>query len=122
MPSLSTSVRRFSCGLAAVLMLQASVAHAGLIGPEAALSSQPPAGQADLEREKVRNFLESATLKDKLKALGVDGLNVDSRVDALTEEEVHTLAQRIDALPAGGALSDREIILILLVALLIIVL
>jgi hypothetical protein len=122
MPFMSLALRRFFCGAFALLMFHASVAQAGLIGPEAAVSGQPPAGQAEMEREKVRNFLESATLKDKLKALGVEGLQVDSRVDALTEEEVRTLAQRIDALPAGGALSDREIILILLVALLIIVL
>jgi len=121
MRSLSQLVRRIFCSLVAALTLHASVAHAGLIGPEAVVAAQPPASQAEVEREKVRNFLESATLKDKLKALGVDGFNASQRVDALTEEEVHALSQRIDSLPAGGALSDREIILILLVALLLIV-
>lgn len=121
MRSLSHLVRRSFCCLVAVLTLHASVAHAGLIGPEAAAATEPPASQAELEREKVRNFLASATLKDRLKALGVDGISANQRVDALTQEEVHALSQRIDSLPAGGAFSDREIILILLVALLIIV-
>ena len=100
-------------------------AHAGMVGAEAvhaAEATEQTATRAELDRAKVRHFLESASLKEKLKTLGVDGLNASARVDALTEEEVHAMAQRIDAMPAGGALSDREIILILLVALLIIVL
>ena len=51
----------------------------------------------------------------------MDGLNASARVDAMSHEEVHALAERIDAMPAGGALSDRDIILILLVALLVVV-
>ena len=51
----------------------------------------------------------------------MDGLNATARVDAMTHEEVHALAQRIDAMPAGGALSDRDIIFILLISLLLVV-
>ena len=108
----------------AALLLQAPALHADMLGPEAArageMAAQSPT-QEQLDRAKVRHFLESASLKERLKTLGVDGLNASARVDALTEDEVHAMAQRIDAMPAGGALSDREIILILLVALLIIV-
>ena len=105
--------------LASVLTLQAPAARAALIGPDAAASQ--PASAADAERAKVRQFLETTALKDRLRALGVDGLNAGARVDAMTQEEVHALAQKIDAMPAGGALSDRDWILILLVALLLIV-
>lgn len=121
MRPLSQLARHFFCCLVAALTLQASMAHAGLIGPEAVVAAQPPASQVEVEREKVRNFLESAALKDKLKAFGVDALSANHRVDALTEAEVHALSQRIDSLPAGGALSDRDVILILLVALLLVV-
>ncbi len=69
----------------------------------------------------MQQFLEGAALKDRLRAMGVDGLNAGSRVDAMTQDEVHALAQRIDSLPAGGAFSDRDIILILLIALLVVV-
>jgi hypothetical protein len=34
---------------------------------------------------------------------------------------VHALAQRMDAMPAGGSLSQNDIILILLVAILVLV-
>jgi hypothetical protein len=41
------------------------------------------------------------------------------RVDALTDAEVMHLAGKIDSLPAGGALSNQDLILILLVAILV---
>ncbi|WBY00347.1 PA2779 family protein [Ramlibacter tataouinensis] len=120
MKPLTHFVRRSCWGLAAALALQAPLAQAEMIGAEAAMAAQP-ATQEQLERARVQQFLESAALQDRLRALGVDGLHAASRVDAMTQQEVHALAQRIDSLPAGGAFSDREIILILLIALLIVV-
>jgi len=120
MQALNALFRRLCWGLVALLALHTS-AHAGLLGPEAVLSSEAPS-LAQLERAKVQQFLEGAALQDRMKALGVDGLQAAQRVKAMTDAEVHQLAQKIDALPAGGALTDREIILVLLVALLLIVL
>jgi len=104
-----------------VLGFQISLAHAAMLGPEAAMPSQEQS-QADLDRAKVQQFLDRANVKEKLQAMGVAGLNARDRVDALGDQEVHALAQRIDGLPAGGAFSETDIILILLVALLIVVL
>ncbi|MNG38175.1 hypothetical protein D3C84_1257720 [compost metagenome] len=42
-----------------------------------------------------------------------------TRVEALTAQEVAALAQRIDALPAGGALDSMEVVIILLIAILV---
>jgi hypothetical protein len=120
MQPVSNLVRRIFWSLVAVLALQASFARAEMLGPEAVLTP-PPATLAELEREKVKQYLENTDLRDKLRALGVDGLNASARVDAMTPQEVHALSQRIDAAPAGGAFSDRDIILILLVALLLVV-
>jgi hypothetical protein len=121
MKTLTHLVRPLACSLAAVLALQAPLAQGAMIGADAVVADRAPADQAQLEREKVQQFLESATVRDKLKAFGVDGLSATKRVEAMTQQEVHALAQRIDSLPAGGALSDRDVILILLVALLLIV-
>lgn len=120
MKPLTHIVRRSCWGLAAALALQAPLAQAELIAPEAVVAAQPGT-QEQLDRAKVQQFLDSAALKDRLRAMGVDGLDASRRVDAMTHEEVHALAQRIDSLPAGGAFSDRDIILVLLVALLIVV-
>ena len=105
--------------IAAALIAQGSIAHAGMIEPEAALSAH---SQAEQERVKVQAFVERANVAEKLKAMGVAGLVARDRVDALTEAEVHALAERIDAMPAGGALSNNDLIIVLLIALLVAVL
>lgn len=55
------------------------------------------------ERDRVKNFLDRAEVRDKMQALGVDANAARARVDALTDEEVAQLAGRIDQLPAGGS-------------------
>lgn len=74
---------------------------------------------ADAERAKVQQFLEQATVKERLQAMGVDGLAATGRVAALDQDEIHALAQRIDAMPAGGALTTMEWIVIVLIAVLV---
>ena len=76
----------------------------------AAMLILPPAARADIvetqdlathnlseqDRAKVQSFVERATVKEKLEAMGVEGLLAKDRVAALSEQEVHALAQRID--------------------------
>lgn len=78
--------------------------------------------QANSERAKVESFLERADVKQRLQALGVKGLVAGDRVAALSDQEVHVLAQKIDSLPAGGNLdnlSNSDLIVLLLVGILI---
>jgi hypothetical protein len=75
--------------------------------------------QAEQDRAKVQSFVERATVKEKLEAMGVGGLLAKDRVAALSEQEVHALAERIDAMPAGGSLSQMDMVIILLVAILV---
>jgi hypothetical protein len=102
--------------LAAALFALAPLASAELIQTDELV----PEGQAKTEREKLRAFLDRATVTERLKALGVQDGFLKPRVDSLTDEEVQMLAARIDALPAGGAMSDYQLlIVILLVAILV---
>jgi hypothetical protein len=114
-----THSRRFSFLtflLAAFLCLVAPMAGAELVPTEDTL----PASQAQTDRDKVRAFLDRATVAERLKALGVEDGFIKPRVDSLTDEEVRVLASRIDALPAGGAMSDYQLlIVILLIAILV---
>lgn len=105
---------------AAALALQAPVLHAEMLGPEAAIESPAP-GQVESDRAKVQQLLERADVDERLQALGVDAANAQERVKAMSDAEVHALAERIDSMPAGGAFSQNDIILILLVAILIII-
>lgn len=76
---------------------------------------------ASADRAKVQQFLERATVKERLQAMGVNGVMAAERVAAMDQQEIHSLAQRIDALPAGGNISTQEWMLIVLVAILLVV-
>ncbi|MCW3478571.1 PA2779 family protein [Neisseriaceae bacterium JH1-16] len=101
--------------LAACLALQPIQASAEIVSTQDAASSQ----KIQVDRDKIRTFLDRATVKDKLQAMGVQATVAKDRVDALSDSEVELLAQRIDALPAGGYLSNTDIIIILLVVILV---
>lgn len=104
--------------LASCLALQVPLAQGGMISAEQAASTQQ-AQQAQADREKVKAFLDRATVRDKLQALGVQAAFAKDRVDSMTNEEVTTLAQRIDTLSAGGRLSNYDLVVILLIVLII---
>jgi hypothetical protein len=77
------------------------------------------ATQAEQDKAKVQSFVERASVKEKLEAMGVEGLLAKERVAALNEQEVHALAERIDSMPAGGTLSQMDMVIILLIAILV---
>lgn len=113
-PRLSAS-RIAAALVAAALVAQSPATRAEIIDTET-LATQ---NQSESDRAKVRDFLDRATVRERLEAMGVAGLAARDRVAALSEAEVHALAQRIDAMPAGGNLSNQDLILILLVAILV---
>ena len=81
-----------------------------------------PESQAQSQREKVRAFLEREDAQRRLVEMGVAPETAKERVDMLTDAEAATIAGKIDSVPAGGALSTTEWILIVLVAILIAIL
>lgn len=92
------------------------LAHAGII------STQEVAGksQAEQDRAKLQAFLDRANVKQRLEALGVASVFAKQRVAALSDAEVHALAERINSVPAGGNLSNSDLIVILLIAILVV--
>lgn len=101
--------------LAAVLALPFQSTQAGLISTEQVASDT----RVQEDREKVRAFLSRSDAERNLVALGVEPDLAKQRVDALTDAEVMTLAGKIDSLPAGGALSTTDLLIIVLVAILV---
>lgn len=97
------------------LSVQGPLASAALVGTGEAISSAP----ARSDREKVQDFLDRANVKERLVALGVDAILVNDRVDALSDDEVAVLAQKVNGMPAGGHLEKSDYIIILLIAILI---
>jgi hypothetical protein len=92
--------------LAAVLIL--STAHFGFVGAVQAAMIGTPAVQsaatttADDARARVRTFLTREDVAAQMRTLGVAPAEAEARVDAMSDEEVRSLSQRLDSLPAGG--------------------
>lgn len=73
-------------------------AHAAIVGTETVVSAQ----QAMQDRSRVQDLLNREDVKEQLLRAGADPRQVAARVDALSDEEVHQLAAKMDSLPAGG--------------------
>jgi hypothetical protein len=74
----------------------------------------------EAQREKVREFMAREEVADKLVELGVAPELAKKRAEALTDEEVMTIAGKVDQLPAGArSWSGTEVLLIVIIILLI---
>lgn len=112
-------MKAFFCRLISQLLVVSLVllpfsTQAALIGTGDIIASAQ--GQAD--RDKVRDFMARAEVRQQLQSFGLNPDTAKERVNALTNEEVQHLAGKIDSLPAG-AIGGAEIVA--LTALLIIV-
>ena len=83
--------------VASLLVLSFQTAQAGLIGAD-----QAAAGTADTERAMVLGTLDRAEVVAQLQAVGVDPIAARERIKAMSDQEVHALAQDIQTAPAGG--------------------
>ncbi|MGA7180018.1 MAG: PA2779 family protein [Thiobacillaceae bacterium] len=82
-----------------MMALPLQAAQAAMVGTEQVVA----AAQAQLDRNKVRSFMARADVQQQLQAMGVKAGNAQERVSAMTDEEVRTIAGKIDSLPAGAA-------------------
>jgi hypothetical protein len=91
------------------LSLHLPAAHAGMIGTEAVVN----AAQAQQNRERLHSALSRDDVQSQLLARGVDPVQIQARVDSLTDEEVQTLATNMDQLPAGGSVVGALVLIFL---------
>jgi hypothetical protein len=101
---------RTLCRLLMVLMVWSPVqfAQAGMIGTDQVASA---ASQAD--RNTVLQYLNRAEVTSQLQAMGVDASTVRDRVAVMTDQEVQSLAGKIQSMPAGA--DDAGVIILILV-------
>ena len=90
-------------------------AQAGMIATDEAV-------QSPSERERVKAALERPEMAQALQKMGLDAKDAAARVDAMSDSEVTQLAGRIDALPAGGVLTNDQLIVILLLVIILVLL
>jgi hypothetical protein len=111
------SIRSLSPILAVLFsVFFAMPANATLVGTSEVAAPQ------QTERERVKALVARPEVAKKLETLGVLPGDAQSRVDALTDAEVSTLASRLDALPAGGLTTPEWLLIIIGILLLIIAL
>jgi hypothetical protein len=87
------------------------IATAAMIGTDQVVAST---SQAD--RTTVLNFLSRSDVANKLQSLGLEPGTAKDRVAAMTDQEVQSLAGRINAMPAGGTSDAAWVLLIIVVA------
>ena len=88
--------------------------QAGMIATEAATQ------QAD--RARVNALLERPEIAQQLEKMGIPADQARERVAAMNDAEVASLAGRLDAAIAGGALSNTDFLFIIIVILLVLLL
>ena len=73
-------------------------AFAGMVETDQAVSHEI-AGQ---DRAKIIAFIDREDVLAQLQTQGVTAVEAKARVNALTDDEAHKIAGRLDQLPAGG--------------------
>lgn len=109
-----SSLRNLFLGwLTASLLLMGVPAQAGMIGTENIVAAQT----RDTSLATVNSFMARADVQQQLETWGVEPAVASERVAQLSDEELQTLAQNIDAQPAGGILVVIGIVFVVLLIL-----
>lgn len=111
---MNLALKKTTCRVLVVSLLTLSfqTAQAGLIGAD-----QAAAGTMSAERTLVLGTLDRAEVVSQLQAAGVDPRAARERVQAMSDQEVHALAQDIQAAPAGGVSTWGWVAIVLVAAL-----
>jgi hypothetical protein len=93
-----------------MLLLPFQSVNAGMIATDQAM----PSG-AQVERASLLGALDRPDVAAQMQALGLNAATAKERVAAMTDEEVRTLAGKMDSLPAGAKTSGWAVVFVILV-------
>ena len=80
-------------------MAAPSAVVSGLVSTQEAIN----ADQAGADRERIAELLSREDVREQLAAHGVDPMEVEARVAALSDAEVQQMNERLDQMPAGAS-------------------
>lgn len=109
------SFKMYAFLLGAALSMLTASSMAGMVTTEQAVVQS----QLDADKLKIQSFVERAEVRVQLQAMGVGETMAKIRVAAMTDQEVHEMAMKIDTMPAGGRARNSDLVLVLLIVLLI---
>lgn len=75
--------------------------------------SRSPGVSRAADMKTIQTALESKLLRGRLKAMGLGEKEVDSRLQKLSDQEIHQLASQIDAVRPGGLVVELLVLVVL---------
>ena len=100
--------------IASMLVLPFQSAQAGMIGVD-----QVNAVTAQTDRAGIARVIDRPEIASQLQSMGLDANAAKDRVAAMTDDEVRTLAGKIDSMPAGARVAPWNWVVIIGIAALI---
>lgn len=94
-----------------LLMAQAPLAQAGMIGTSEVLLAQ----QQQVDRQQLLTMLDDQGIKDKLASLGVERSQVEQRINGLSNAELAQFNQQLSEAPAGGIIGIIVLFLVIFI-------
>ncbi len=92
---------------------------------EAGFSSSEVIGQSQMDRsmdvEKIRKFLEAKMIRERLQAFGFSQEEIQTRLNLLTDDQIHQVALKLDELKVAGDGGEAVIIILLIAAVVLLV-
>jgi hypothetical protein len=109
---------RIFCRLLVALMIWTpyQIATAGMIGTDQVVTAST---QAD--RAAVLGFVNRGDVARQLQSLGIDPKSAQDRIAALSDQEVQSLAGKIQSLPAGADSADVVVGILIIAAIAVLV-
>lgn len=102
-----------------------------LISPGSGWASLAPSGieagadasasVRDADMKVIATALESKLLRAKLKSMGLDEAQTQARLSKLSDQEIHQLASRIDAVHPGGLVVELLVVVVLVLLVLFLI-
>lgn len=102
--------------------LISDIGHASIVDSKMINSKINGSSTRGIDEKKIRRMLENKILSKRLKSYGVSDEQIYSKIQSMSDEQVHQLASLSDRIPAGGDAGVAALIVVVTIAVAIIVL
>ena len=90
-----------------------ATSYAGMIDTQSLVQAH----NLEESRARISQLVSQEKVSNKMLELGVDPADIQARIAALTDNELHQLEQRLDQMPAGGVLATIGLVFVILLIL-----
>lgn len=99
-----------------------NIGHAAIVDSRMIMSKSNESGTRETDEKKIRRILENKIVAKRLKSYGLAEEEIFSKIESMSNEQVHQLASLSDRIPAGGDGGAAALIVIVTIAVAIIIL